>query len=1083
MMTIKKYSYFIVFFLMSNIYLTFAQTINITGTVVFEDNEEPIIGASVIVENTSIGMVTDINGNFNINNVPSSANTIIISYVGMQQQRVTIHDGQIIIIKMKPISYSLDEVIVTALGIQRSEKMLGYSTTTLKSDELTIARNTDVTTSLQGKVAGLQIQSTSSSPGTENSVVIRGFASINGSNHPLYVVDGVPLQTSSVQGGGHTISTGGITNIPPDNIENITVLKGAAATSLYGSRATNGVIIITTKTGQKGNNNRNFSIEYNGGVQISQVSYLPKMQNEFGQGWNGIQTYIENGSWGPALDGSQQIYGPIWNGQQLIHEYSARKNNLKDFFDNGVSWNNNISLSGISDDNKMNYYLSFSNTNDDGIMPTAADSYNRNAFNFHTNYEPTKWLKVSSSINYSESKTDIVSTFQGTSVIDGLYEMPRDVSIVDMKDLSSPFNTPEAYYTPYGITNPYWALENNYNHLNSKQMFGKIQVDVKPINDLIFSYRFGFDYTDYDHKMGEPKIDLDDALIEEDYGYAPSHMNQDGYVWNRYYRSHEFNHDFLADYSKKINMFELSINAGVNINERYSTYMTGETDGLTFETDFWDLSNGSSITLLNEYQSKRRSVGLFGDITLGYNDMLFLNISGRNDWSSTLPINNNSYFYPGASLSWIFTNLIQKNSILSFGKIRLAYGRTGNDASPYYTSSTYVQAYANGYYGSNIALFPMNSTNAFISSTTAGSNTLKPEMTTEFEIGTDLRFFNGRLGFDATFYTRSTKDQIYTLPVDPSSGYSYVVTNFGEVRNRGIELLLNTIPIQTRNFRWVLDVNFSLNRNKVISVPESLEGGKVTIYSFSTGNDAIYMYAEKGRPLGTYYTYMPRFVTDKNSPYYGYQIVDSNGQPVLSTELEDTGFDMNHKWTGGLTTSFSAYGVTLSTTMNICYGGHMFSRTKNLMQFTGNGSVTTYNGRRPFVIPNSVYGITDDEGNIIDYKENTSPIKLTDGSYQNYYDGYGWGSGGASYLVDRTYVKIRNITLSYNLPKQWIKILKLNNISVSAFVNNPFMWTAKDNTFIDPEVSTIGNDLAGQFGETYSNPSRRIYGFNVNVKF
>jgi TonB-linked SusC/RagA family outer membrane protein len=1026
------------------------------------------------VKGTTVGTITDIDGKFTLSNVPSSAKTLQVSFVGMQSQEVAVRAN--VRVTLKPDSELLEEVVVTAMGISRSEKTLGYSATTVKSDQITMARNTNVTNSLQGKVAGLQVQSTSTSPGTANSVVIRGFGSINGNNQPLYVVDGVPLQSSNVQSWGHTISASGINNIPSDDIESMTILKGAAATALYGSRAANGVIIVTTKSGSKGDN-RNFSIEYNGGVQARQISLLPEMQNNFGQGWNGAQTYIENGSWGPALDGSQQVYGPIWNGQQLIHEYSARKDNVKDFFDIGVSWNNNISLSGISDDKKMTYYLSYSNTSDDGIMPTSADSYNRNSLGFRGSYEASEWLKVSSSVNYSKASTDIVGSYQGTSVVDGLYEMPRDVSIVDMKDLSNPFNTPEAYYTPYGITNPYWALKNNYNHLDSKQLYGKVQVDTKPIKDMTLSYRFGFDYSDYDAKVGSPQINLDDALIEENYGYAPSNMNQDGYVFTRYYRSHELNHDFLANYTKKFNVFDLNVNAGVNMNERYRTYMTGQTDGLTFFTDFWDLSNGATKTTLTEFQEKRRLVGLFGDITLGYDDMLFLNLTARNDWSSTLPIDNNSFFYPGATLSWIFTRLLPENTPLSFGKVRLAYGKTGNDASPYYTSARYVQAYANGYYGSNIVSFPTNGTNAFIASTTAGSNSLKPEMTSEFEAGLNVQFFNGRLGLDAAYYDRTTKDQIYTLPVDPSTGYNYVVTNFGEVRNQGIELLLNTTPVQTKNFRWDLNFNFALNRNKVISVPESLEGGKVTIYSFSAGNDAVYMYAEEGKPMGRFYTYLPKSVTDVNSPYYGSPIVDSAGQPVLSSEVEDTGFDMNHKWTGGLTTSFSAYGVTLSATLDIRYGGYMFSRTKNLMQFTGNGSVTTYNSRRPFIIPNSVQENSDG------YVENTTAIKLTDGSYQNYYNNYGWGNGGKMYLLDRSYTKVRNITIGYSLPKTWLRPLDLNSVSVSAFVNNPFIWTAKENTFIDPETSTVGNDLSGSFGELYANPSCRIYGFNLSVKF
>jgi len=359
-----------------------------------------------------------------------------------------------------------------------------------------------------------------------------------------------------------------------------------------------------------------------------------------------------------------------------------------------------------------------------------------------------------------------------------------------------------------------------------------------------------------------------------------------------------------------------------------------------------------------------------------------------------------------------------------------------------------------------------------------GSTNLKPEMTSEFEVGLNLQFFNGRLGLDAAYYNRTTSDQIFTLPVDPSSGYSYMVTNFGEVRNQGIELLLNTTPIQTKNWRWDVDFNFAINKNKVLSMPESLEGGKVTIDNFSAGNDAVYMYAEVGKPMGTYYTYLPKFVEDKNSPYYGCPVVDSHGQPVLSSEVQDTGKDMNHKWTGGITTSLSAYGFTLSASLDIRYGGHMFSRTKNLMQFTGNGIVTSYNDRRPFIIPNSVVENADGS-----YSENTTAIYQTDGSYQEYFDTYGYGNGGDAYMLDRTFVKLRNISLTWDLPKKWLRPLHLRGVALTAFANNLFMWTASDNYYVDPESSTTGTDLGGMFGELYTNPSCRIFGCNLSVKF
>ena len=1073
----RKLTFLLACLFLVGVGLVNAQSKSISGKVVSADDGQPIIGATVLVKGTTNGTITNADGDFKIN-MPGNVKNLVISYVGMKTDDVEANN---MTVKLQSDELMINEVVVTAMGIKRSEKSLGYAATTVGNAELTKARNTDVTNSLSGKVAGLQIQTTSSDPGAASSVIIRGFGSINGSNQPLYIIDGVPLSNSTLDTEGHSISAGGIANVSPDDIANITVLKGAAATALYGSRASNGVILITTKQGSKGDG-KNFSLTYTGGLQYRQLSVFPELQNEFGQGWNGNQTFIENGSWGPRLDGSTQVYGPIWNNQELIHKYSALPNNIKDFFDIGNSSNHNIALSGTSEDNKLNYYLSYSNSHDDGVMPTNADSYNRNTIAYRSSFEATKWLKVSSSVNLATSKTDVVGSFQGTSVIDGLYEMPRDISIIDKKDLSSPFNTPEAYFTPYGITNPYWSLANNYNHLDSKQVYGKLQADIKPMDALTITYRFGFDYTDYDSKIGTPQIKVSDALINEDWGYSPTNMNQDGSVYGRYGRSYQLNHDFFANYDKKFDKISITANVGLNVNERYSTAMEGQTDILTFYTGFWDFSNGATKSLLSENQSKRRLIGLFGDVNVGYEDMLYLGLTARNDWSSTLPIGNNSYFYPGATLSWVFTQLIPKNEILSFGKLRLAYGKTGNDASPYYTNTSYVQGYSNGYYAGNIALFPMNGTNAFIASSTAGSATLRPEMTTESEVGFNLQFLNGRLDLDAAYYNRVTSDQIFTLPVDPSTGFSNMVTNFGEVQNSGIEILLKTTPIKTKNFRWDLDVNFAMNDNKVLSVPASLEGGKVQIYRFAAGNDAVYSYAEAGKPMGEYYTYLPQHVTDKNSPHYGDLIVDAAGQPVLGTEVEDTGLNMNYKWTGGLTSTMSAYGFALSATLDVRNGGSMFSRSKNLMQFTGNGVITLYNHRKPFVVPNSVQ-VVDNGNGTVSYEENTTALKLSDGSYQTYFDTYGYGNGGEAYLLDRSFAKLRNITLSYDLPKKLLKPLYLSKVALSAFVNNAFVWTAKNNYYIDPESTTTGTDLAGSFGELYTNPASRIYGFNLSITY
>ena len=1041
----------------------------VTGTVVSQEDGDPIVGAAVRVEGTNTGTVTDANGNFSLE--VKSGQKLRVSYLGMTPQTVSAQSKMRV--ELASDDKTLNEIVVTAMGIKREEKTLGYAAQTLKNAELTAGRVSDVTNALAGKVAGVQINSTSGDPGQANSVFIRGISSINGNNQPLYVVDGVPLSQTTFEGQQHINSMGGISNVNAEDIETMTVLKGAAATALYGSRAANGVILITTKSGKK-NGNRNFSIEYSGNVQARQVSTLPKFQNKYGQGWNGTQTWIENGSWGPEMDGSYQNFGPIWNYSQLGHKYAPVESNVKDFFSTGISTSHTLALSGVSNDEKMTYYLSYGYTYNNGIIPSDMDTYRRNTLSYRGSYQATDWFKLSSSVNLATSKTNTVGSFQGASFIDGILEFPRDMSLVDHKDLSIGFNTPEAWLTPYGITNPYWAIENNYNANSNKQIYGKIQADINPVKNVMLTYRFGFDYTDYDLKIGEPKINLDDSNVQDDMGYAPSSMNQSGSVYSRYMRKYELNHDFLANWTNKYleDRLDINLNVGVNMNERYHSFMFGQTDDLTFYSGFWNLSNGATKKELTERQSKRRLVGLLGDVTFGWDNMLYLQLTSRNDWSSTLPSGNNSYFYPGATLSWIFTELVPKNNILDFGKLRLAYGKTGNDADTYMTSLRFVQAYANGYYGVDIAKFPMNSTNAFQASATMPSSDLKSEMTTEFELGLNLAFLQNRFNVDFSFYNRNTNDQIFTLPVDPATGYNYKVTNFGKVRNTGIELLVNTTPVKIGDFRWNLGFNFSKNKNKVISMPGSLEGGKTTIGRFSAGSDAVYAYAEAGKPMGEFYTTLPSY-TDN-----GKMIVDENGYPILSTEVQDTGKNFNNDWTGGVTTAFTYKGITLSAVLDIRKGGYMFSRTKNLIQFTGNGSVTTYNDRRPFVIPNSVK--SDGKGG---YVENTTPIYLNNSSYQDYFNKYGAGEGMEFYLLDRSYVKLRNITLAWNLPKAWVRKISLSDITVSAFCNNAFVWTASDNYYIDPETSSYGNDLEGQFGELYSNPGCRTYGFNVNVKF
>ena len=1031
---------------------------NQVSGVVTDRNGEPVAGASVVVDGTTIGVITGSNGAYTISAKPGQ--TLSFLFYGMKplKQEVT---GATMNVVMEDDLMLLDEAVVTAMGITRSEKSIGYAATTVKNEDIATQHATNVTNALAGKVAGLQVSSTTTDPGAGTNVIVRGYSSINSTNQPLYVVD--------------NIIVGGMGSLSSEDIVSMTVLKGAAATALYGSRAANGVIVITTKQGSRGLE-KNFTISYSGGVEARQLSTLPIYQNSFGQGWNGNQTWIENGSWGPKLDGSIQPYGPIWNGYQLYHEYTAKPNNIRDFFDIGWSHKHNVALDGVSDDGKMTYYLSFNNANDNGIIPGNKDTYKRNGFAFRGSYAPVKWLRVSSQVNFSTSKTQAVAMDQGAFFIDGLNEMARDVSLVDLKNLPIAFNSPEAYFTPYGITSPYWAIENRDNIVDQKQIFGKVQADIMPIEHVTLTYRYTFNYSDYDQKYGEPQIALDDALIYDDKGYAPSKMNQSGYIYAYYYRGYESNHDVLAQYNNSFidERFTVSAIAGLNINERYGTGITGQTDDLAVYSGFLNLSNGATKTTLSDSKSLRRLLGVYGDITLGWDDSIFLELTARNDWSSTLPLAHNHYFYPGATLSWIFTNYLPKNNILSFGKVRAAYGKTGSDAGVYFTNPTYAQASYGGIYGTGIAKFPMNGANAFRRGTSIPATELRPEMTTEFEVGANLRFFEGRIGVDAAYYNRVTTDQIFAIDLDPATGYTSIVYNAGTVRNRGVELLFDFVPVQTRNFRWDVSVNWAKNFSKVLDLPDEVSDGQLLVSSFSTSaeKDRVNFYIEEGKPYGTYWTYTPQRTED------GKLIVDEYGKALLSDNLEYSGYDANYKWTGGLSTSLTYKNISLSASLDARWGGKMFSRTKDLMQFTGNGIVTAYNDRRPFVIPNSV--IYDEASG--EYVENTTPIQLGDSSLQDNYWGWGADEGRVFYLVDRTFVKLRNVSLTYNLPKKWIG--PFQGIGISAYVNNALTWTPASNVYIDPEHTNLGTDSADAlFGETYVNPACRIWGLNLNVKF
>ena len=1036
-----------------------AQT-KISGTVVSQEDGEPIIGASVLVVGTNIGTVTDADGHFTLT-LPQGKTQIRVSYVGMQTQTATARNGMVV--RLATDANALDEVVVTAMGIKRQTKALGFSATAVDGDKISEARTADVMSSLAGKVAGVQISSGAADPGASNSVIIRGFSSLTSSNQPLYVIDGVPMLNNSVTSSGlsDTYDFGnGANAINPDDVESMTILKGAAATALYGSRAANGVIVITTKSGRQ-QEAKVVGIEYNGGLQWEQVMRLPQMQNSFGMGWDGEKTDIENGSWGPKFDGAVLRYGREYKGSQQIKSYLPIEDNIKDFFDTGFRFSNSVSFNGATD--KSDYFVSFSQISDDGIIPTSKDSYDKYTFSARGSHK-TGAVTFSTSMNYAWQKNSYVSGGQqSNSMYNSIMQTPRDIAITELRDLTNIFNTPGYYYTPYGIINPYQILNDYENRYESERLYGKFQLDYDFLNHFRLTYRIGLDTSTGHRNTGIPNYA---AMYPDTPNYADQLSSMTGSTSQQTTRRRQIENDLMLTYTQEFGKLDVNAVAGLNGREYRSSYVYASVTNLTIPT-FFNLSNSSERPTTTQYESKLRTMGLYAQAELGWDDMLYLTLTARNDWSSTLPKDNRSYFYPGATLSWLFSEMLPEGvkNIVSFGKVRAAYGKTGNDAPIYYTKSVYDQAgTTSSYWGNSNFPFSKTGTNAYTAGNVLGSSTLSPEMTTETEFGLNMAFLQNRLSFDVTYYNRNTDKQITRLSMDAATGYTAQNINMGKVRNRGVELLVSVTPVKIGDFRWDLSWNFTKNYNKVIDLPDEL-GNEALIYGLSGG---VGLYAIEGREMGVWRSHVAK-TNDK-----GQYVVNKVGLPLNSDDAVEIG-SMNNKYQMGFNTTFAYKGLSLSADVDVRKGGLMYSRTKSIEYFTGNAIQTAYNDRNPFVVPNSVVEVAPGQ-----YEENSTAITGTD--LYNY-----WNSGGIemeSYnLIDKSYVKLRQVVINWDLPRKWFSGSFIQGMRLSAFGNNLFVWTPGSNTFVDPETTSFGNDLQGNFGEFSANPSSRKFGFNLNIKF
>ncbi|NVN93731.1 MAG: SusC/RagA family TonB-linked outer membrane protein [Bacteroidetes bacterium] len=1057
----RKITFLLVSLLLMGFQVIQAQKV-ITGKVTGADDGTGIPGVQIVVKGTLHGTTSDIDGKYRLT-VPEKSDILVFTFVGMKSQEVKIGGKNIIDVVMVSDVMNLDAVVVTAIGIKKAEKNLGYSATQINSDEIMKSRDRSPMNALQGKVAGVNISTASSSPGASTRVISRGFSSLTGSNQALYVVDGVPINNSSI---GSTDLNGGTdfgnrgNDINPDDIESISFLKGSSATILYGSRAANGVIVITTKKGKdqvRTTKKKGADVTFTSTFFTETPLRLPTYQNEFGEGFNGKPDVIENTSWGPKFDGVNRVWGHVVNNQQQIKPYVALPNNVRDFFDVGTSFDNSISIANSSE--KSSYFFSYSNINADGIFPTDADSYKRNTLSLRGTAKLDNNFTSSGSISYVKKKSKFVPTGQDQSVYDNIMQTPRDISIVDQEDYNNKWYNLDNYYNGYAA-NPYYVLNEHGNDFNEDRVFGNIGLDYKFNDWMNASWKVGSDVANSQLKEWRAITNY----VRNDYSDDPGRVTEQTY-YNR-----EFNSDLILNVNHSINQdIEFSGLLGWNVNQRNTKTLSTEVIGLNIPY-FYNLSNSSATPSVAEATMMRRLYGIYLSADFNYKKYLNLQLNARNDWSSTLPEANRSFFYPGVNASFVFTEFYPEiTNIIPFGKVRMGWAQVGNDANPYLIFNSFTQAnYADGYRGLD---WPLGGINALTVGNTIGNPNLKPEITSEFEIGTDLRFLNNRIGIDFTYYNKITTDLIYPVPLAYSSGYKYQTMNLGKISNKGVEILIKGTPLKNANFKWEISVNFSKNYNKLEELNAELT--KVDL----GGTSSIGFVAVPGQPLGMYEGAVA--LTDPQ----GHIVVDGSGLPVANPVNQILG-SSQYDWMAGISNNLSYKNLSLSFSFDIRQGGLMYSRTKEMMYFAGTAPATTYNDRQPFIIPNSVQAIYDANGAITGYTENTVAISHESATLYQYYDQKrGAGNFSREWLIDKSFIKLREVVLTYTFPKKWLAKTPFGDASFSIIGRNLLLFTPEDNKFIDPELTTFGNDLNADYGEYSAAPTTRSIGASLRFTF
>jgi len=1038
----------------------FAQNRSLSGTVK-DDKGEALIGVNVTGKGTTIGTVTDIDGKYTLE-LPKDVTTLVFSYVTYGTVEKTILSLKTDAV-LTAEAAQIEEVVVTAMSVKREKRSIVGAINTVTSEDFNQG-STNAIGAIQSKVPGLRINTVGGQVGASTRIVLRGESSF-GNNNALIVVDGIPVNNTVNSFGansGDFVDFGNRANdINPDDIESITVLKGPAATALYGSRGANGVIIYTTKSGKNSlKTEKKFNVSISSGVQFDKAYLQLKRQDKFGQGYNNHPDAIENFSWGPAFDGVVRPWTPpvvTSNGTttQLIRPYSAVKNQLEDAFDMGITLTNNLALEGGTD--KFTYYLSYGNLNNKGIFPNTF--YKRNTVTANASAKLGDKINTRFNVTYSNvSQRTIQGQGNGGGYV-GAYQIimqtPVSIPLNELRDYNSIYHDFNGYYGGY-TPNPYYVLAESNNDNKTDNLIGSFEIEFKPVEYISLLGRIGTNYTNSSSYIRRPK-----------YNYVKSGVNPPGsdLYAEEVDKRNQLTIDAIATFNKEIvKNVSLTVLGGYNYTERRQNLLESSTAGGLIVPGFYHLTNSVIPSTSENTIDLYRLVGIYGNLNIGYKNVIFGEYTARNDWSSSLPEGNRGYFYQGGGLSFIPTELIKSSSKakdwISYVKIRGNAGTQGKDADMYLLNSVY-DASPTLITGNVPTSFPFNGVSGYTKSNRIGNPDLKPELTVSWEAGADLDLFKDYLHLEYTYYERYSKNLIVNVSLPSSSGYTVTAKNVGQVNNKGHELLARVYAIKNiKNVNWSIRLQFAKNDNLVKKVsPEADE------INFSTGS--IQVVAKEGLPLGTFKAY------DYNRDPNGNIIVDPiSGTPSASSQFSYYG-SYQPKYTLGLGSTFSWRGLSIDVQFDVKKGGQFYSGTKEAGEWNGTTLSSLENDRQPYVIPGSV--ISNGDGT---YSENT--VALQD-VFEN--SGNIANDVTARNLIDASFIKLREASISYTFDKKFFKNIPLSSISISVIGRNLKYWLPKENVYADPESNSFGYAGNVQGLEFGSVPTTRSVGFDIKFKF